>query len=388
MVCNDHGAFVEPDRLYRNDGPGADGTVFTDVGAALGAEQAIYCMGIAAGDVDGDLRMDYYLSNLGANALLMGGPGPFVDAAAALGVSLATEPCPPHLLLTAWGSGFHDFDRDGRLDLYVSQGQVPADDSIANAEIQASALFTRLAGAEQFVDVGPLVGLAGAPGFGRGAAFADYDRDGDIDILQMRANGPATLYRNDVSATAGWVGLRLTGRESHRDAYGARVIVTSAGVDRLREVQAQGSFGSQSMSEVHVGLGASHSVERVAIRWPSGVLQSLVEPPADQWLEVLEPRLRITAASAKAAVPGPGVVVQVDVVAHGVGAATGTATARLGASGVLLAGPQPLSAGGALPTSLTLALPGQAPGEYADIIVRIEDPDGAYDEAVPMFEGP
>jgi hypothetical protein len=385
MVCNDHGAFVEPDRLYRNDGPSADGTVFTEVSASLGADQAIYCMGIAAGDVDGDLRLDYYLSNLGANALLMGaGDDGFADMASPLGVLLAHEPCPPHFLLSAWGSGLHDFDGDGRLDLYVSQGFVPADEAIATAAVQPAALFTRAPGATAFLDVASWAGLQATEGYGRGAAFADYDRDGDLDILQVRANGLAHLFRNDGGAGHGWLGLHLVGRESHRDAIGARVVVRSGGVDRLREAHAQGSFGSSSSPELHVGLGASHTVERAQIRWPSGVRQELHGPAADTWHELIEPALLLEAVSVESAAPEVGVrvVAHVSRRAASPGPLEATLTLRTATSNLLLASPISVAPGPGSTVVIAVAVATVSPGDSLEIIVRIEDPAGAYDERV------
>lgn len=382
LVCNDHGAFVEPDKLYRNDGPSAAGTVFTEVSATVGAGQAIYCMSIAAGDLDGDLRLDYYLSNLGANVLLMGAAGGFVEMASPLGVALAHEPCPPHLLLSSWGSGAHDFDGDGRLDLYVSQGFLPADEAIATAPIQSAALFARAPGETRFTDVAPWAGLQATEGHGRGAAFADYDRDGDLDILQVRANGAAHLFRNDGGAGHGWLGLRLVGRESHRDAIGARVVVRSGGVDRLREATAQGSFGSSSIPEVHVGLGTSHAVQWAQIRWPSGVQQELHAPAADGWHEVIEPASLIAGVSVESAAPEPGVRVLVSVArrAAAAGPVEASVTVRTAMGDLPLASPVSVAPGPGSVVVVPVHIATVAPGDSLDLIVRIEDLAGAFDE--------
>ncbi|MCB9789248.1 MAG: CRTAC1 family protein [Deltaproteobacteria bacterium] len=385
LVCNDHGAFVEPDRVYRNDGPGAAGTVFTEVSAALGADQAIYCMGIASGDLDGDLRLDYYLTNLGANRLLLGGEGALTESAGPLGVALAAEPCPPHLLLTGWGVGMHDLDRDGRLDLFVSQGYVPADATIANAEFQALGILARAPGATEFVDVAPWLGLGEVSGRGRGAAFADYDGDGDLDVLQMYANGPARLLRNDGGVGAGWVGLRLRGRLGARDAIGARVWVRAGGVERLREAQGQGSFGSSSPLDVHVGLGASHEVERVRIRWPSGMWQELYGVAADAWHELVEPTVSIEGVAVGSGGTGAAAWLEVTVHNHGAAAAQAALSVRYAPQGPADGLPvlAPLAPGQT--QLLSVSLPAPPTGEPPSVIVRVEDASGAADEReVPL----
>ncbi len=196
-VGNDFGAEVQSNLLYRNDGLQPDGSWgFTEVAETLGAAAPIYCMGIAAGDFDRDLDLDYYFSNLGRNVLLRNdGPAGFVDVTDPTGTQNTFDPTSdPLVWATSWGIGFRDFDLDGWLDLYVSNGQV-ANVPISNGETTPNVLFHHDGPSLTFTEIGGPAGVADQ-GLGRGAAFADFDNDGATDILQVDVDGRVLLFRN------------------------------------------------------------------------------------------------------------------------------------------------------------------------------------------------
>ncbi len=293
-VGNDFGRFVQPNQLFRNDGgtdPAAWG--FVDVAAAAGSNLAIYCMGIAAGDIDRDLDLDYYFTNLGKNGLLRNdGPNQLTDVTDAAGVGAEFDPYQAPLFATSWGCGFHDFDRDGWVDLYVSNGHIPAADFIANSVNTPNSLFRNLGtGAGTFVDVSAPAGVEDG-GIGRGVAFADFDKDGDVDVLQVNANGPVVrLFRNESRNERRWLRVLPQGRRVARDAIGTRVTAHLDAFSLVREANPSYSFESTSDPAVMFGLGDENEVRHLHVRWLSGVTQDLYHVGVDRSITLEEPLL-------------------------------------------------------------------------------------------------
>ena len=276
IVGNDFGAFIEPNLLYRNDGavPGPPGSwSFTEVSQALGSDIGIYCMGITAADIDRDLDKDYYFSNLGRNVMLRNdGAAGFSDITTAAGVENTNDPTTtgPVLFATGWGVGFHDFDLDGWSDLYVSNGHIPAAPMIANGTMTPSALYHHDGAAITFSEMASAAGIADT-GIGRAAFFADYDNDGDIDVLQPSIAGMAKLYRNDSPNQGNHLSVRTRGRVSARDGQGTRIQLDFDGYGLVREVNRNYSFESASQLDVNFGLGSETTVDRISARWRSGI---------------------------------------------------------------------------------------------------------------------
>jgi hypothetical protein len=125
---------------------------------------------------------------------------------------------------------------------------------------------------------------------GRGVAFADFDNDGDLDLVVTADAGQATrLWRNDSATGNHWLGLRLRGTESNASAIGARVIVRTAAGAMVQEVSGGAGRGSQNSLPLEFGLGAATVVEELVVRWPSGTVQTLRNVAVDQYLELTEP---------------------------------------------------------------------------------------------------
>ncbi len=277
-----------PNSLWRNDGRGK----FVDVGVeslvALNADgRAQAGMGTDFGDYDGDGWLDIVVTNFShdLNTLYRSVSGKFfVDDSMIAGMN-ATN------MELGWGTGFYDFDLDSDLDLFFANGHVyPQVDQydIGTRYRQKNQLFLNV-GRGRMRDATALAG----PGFAversfRGAAFADYDDDGDVDVLVTALDEPALLLRNEGPVAGHHLRLRLVGRRSNRDGVGARVTVVAGGRRQVRQRQGGGSYLSASDPRLHFGLGSATRAESIEVRWPSGARDVLTNVPADRLIVIEE----------------------------------------------------------------------------------------------------
>ena len=266
-VAND----TQPNKLYRNN---RDGT-FTDVAVKAGIAfsdegKARAGMGIDAGDFTGTGEVGLAITNFDNERLGLYRPGKdgvYTDVALSTAVGPATR------RTLGFGCFFFDADLDGHLDLLAVNGHI--DDTVRAIRrdveyAQRPHLFLNN-GKGDFRDIAAQAGDAfAAPKVARGAAFADFDRDGDLDALITTNNGPAYLYRNDNSTGNRWIRFRLTGTKSNRDAIGAVVRIEAPGLTRVAMVKSGSSYLSQSELPLTFGLGRRDRVDRVEVRWPSG----------------------------------------------------------------------------------------------------------------------
>lgn len=279
FVANDS----TPNLFFRNrkDGTFAEEGLLS--GLALsgdGREQA--GMGVDAGDVNGDGRLDVIQTNFtnDYNTLRQNnGGGLFTDVTHAAGMGLIPLP------YMGWGVGLVDIDNDGLLDVFVANGHVyPAADKagLGVRFLQRKLLFLNTGGGRfRHVtdDVGGGLLLEKSS---RGAAFGDYDNDGDADVLVVNLNDRPTLLRND-TAGGHWVTLRLMGTKSNRNGIGARVQVRSGSRTQTAEVRSGGSYLSHNDMRVRFGLGSSTTVDALEVRWPSGVVDAGTALAADRF---------------------------------------------------------------------------------------------------------
>src|SRR5208337_4162333 len=271
FVAND----TQPNKLYRNLGNGtfkeeglSAGVAFGEDGVARGA------MGADAADYDRSGRPHLAVGNF-ANQM-MGlyhneGNGLFVDEAPRSSVGRAT------LLSLTFGLFFFDYDLDGLPDIFTANGHI--EDQIGRVQPkvsyrQAPLLFRNLGNA-QFANVTAEVGASlSRPIVARGAAYVDYDRDGDLDLLITTNNGPAYLYRNDQTAGNRSLRIRLVGTQSNPDAIGASLKIfhgaSNGPSSQSRLVKGGSSYLSQSELPVTFGLGKRDKIDRLVIQWPSG----------------------------------------------------------------------------------------------------------------------
>jgi hypothetical protein len=255
--------------LYMNDG----GT-FTDIATSAGITEHGLGMGVAAFDADNDLDFDLYWTSWPnvANALYENRGGLEFDNAA-----LASGTDDPR----GWGISVNagDVDLDGWQDFFVTNGF----DSSSSPNV----LFLNDRDGS-FSDITSAIG--GGDFDGRGVAFADFDNDGDLDLVVTADAGQATrLWRNDSATGNHWLGLRLRGTESNASAISARVIVRTAAGAMVQEVSGGAGRGSQNSLPLEFGLGAATVVEELGVRWPSGTVQTLRNVAVNQYLELTEP---------------------------------------------------------------------------------------------------
>ena len=273
-----------PNFLYRNEGNGQFRDVGVEAGAALSAEGGAQAgMGIAYGDYDGDGDGDFLVTHFedDYNTLYGNqGDGRFAVVSAAAGLA---EPSLPHL---AFGTCFLDYDNDQDQDLFVANGHVYPQIRHLNPDgyAEPNQLFANQgpAGAYRFAEVA--AGDVSRPAVSRGAAKGDYDNDGDVDVLVFNLDGPPQLLRNDGGNQRNWLSLRLVG-----GGLGAKIAVSSGGVEQTTELVSGGSFLSHSDGRVHFGLGFNQAADWIEIRWPSGRVQRLEDVAANQFLVVEEP---------------------------------------------------------------------------------------------------
>jgi enediyne biosynthesis protein E4 len=279
-----------PNNLYRNR---HDGT-FEDISYASGfafnedgREQA--SMGLAAGDYNNDGHIDLHVTNFSDdyNTLYRNeGSGNFSDVSFRAGVA---EPSIPFL---GWGTGFLDFDNDGRLDIFVANGHVyPGVDKQdwGTTWAQRPLLYRNVNGTE-FRVVPPATGSGLAAVIpARGAAFGDLFNDGHIDVVINSIDSSPTLLRNVVRNSNHWLTLKLIGKgKSPRDAVGAKVFLTAGGVRQRQDIISGSSYGSSSDLRVHFGLGTATNVDRLEIFWPSGNQQVVPVATIDKIITVEE----------------------------------------------------------------------------------------------------
>jgi hypothetical protein len=266
LVAND----TQPNKLYRNQRNGTFKDAAVEAGLAFSSEgKARAGMGVDVADFDNSGQPGVAITNFDNEMIglyRMSGKS-FEDIAPQSGVGLASRNS------LGFGCAFLDVNLDGWLDFAVANGHI--DETVRNIRgnvgyAQPPQLFLN-SGKGSFRDVAAEVGGDfNQPKVGRGLAFADFDRDGDLDLLLTTNNGPAYLYRNDQLNGNRSIRFHLVGTKSNRDGIGAMVRVFAGGVTQSRMVKGGSSYLSQSELPVTFGLEKRDRIERVVIDWPSG----------------------------------------------------------------------------------------------------------------------
>jgi hypothetical protein len=276
-VANDS----NPSALYHNN---HDGT-FTDIGTTAGCAysqdgKSQSGMGIAIGDYDRNGTMDIFKTNFAGDTSTLysnTGTGMCEDRTFASGIGVNTR-------WLGWGVGFLDLDNDGWLDLFLVNGHVyPEVDSLkAEAAYRQPKVVYRNLHNGRFADItaqlGPPVTTEKAS---RGAAFGDFDNDGDTDVVVNNVHDTPDLFRLDQTSGHHWITLKLVGTRSNRSAIGSLVRIITADGEQRQEVRGGGSYYSQSDQRLQFGLGEAKTVERVVVRWPNGEEESWSSLPVD-----------------------------------------------------------------------------------------------------------
>jgi len=278
-VANDS----NPSALYRNN---HDGT-FADIGVTAGCAYSQdgkpqAGMGIAVGDYDRNGTMDLFKTNFAGDTSTLyanSGDGFCQDRTFAAGIGINTR-------WLGWGTAFVDLDNDGWLDLFLTNGHVYPEVVQLKTEAaykQRKVVYRNL-GNGRFADVTEQLGPpATTPKAGRGAAFGDFDNDGQIDVAIANVNDQPDLFRLKGNPANHWATLTLVGVQSNRNAIGSRVHIVSGDSQQWQEVRGGGSYLSQNDFRVHFGLGGATRIDRVDVRWPNGLEESWQNLEADRF---------------------------------------------------------------------------------------------------------
>jgi hypothetical protein len=264
--------------LFHNQKDGTFKEIAESAGVAYGQSgENTSAMGPVFLDFDHDGRVDLWATDSKYNRLMRNtGKLKFEDVTERAGISqLAAQ-------YVSWGTGAHDFDNDGRDDIFIAHG------GLIHMIPQEHSVFRNL-GDWKFEDVS----LSAGPFFdvksvGRGAAFADYDNDGRIDVFVVNLGGPAFLLHNVSPGANHWISVKLVGHKSNRDGIGAQVEVRAGSNRQQHERTAGSGYLSQDDPRVHFGLGTAAKIEKLTITWPSGTKQVLENLPVDRVITIEE----------------------------------------------------------------------------------------------------
>jgi hypothetical protein len=210
--------------------------------------------------------------------------GFFSDVSYLSGVGAVTLP------YFKWAVEFIDYDNDGWSDLFVANGHLQDNiELFSDATYAQQNLLFQNRKNGKFADMSAETGLAGlARKVGRGAAFGDYDNDGDIDIFINNSNQTPNLLRNDGGNRNHWLMIQTVGTKSNRDGIGTRIQVTVGALSQIKEVRSGSSYLSQNDLRALFGLGGNSKVDRIELRWPSGMTETFFDVKADQLLIITE----------------------------------------------------------------------------------------------------
>lgn len=302
VVSADFNADGWPDMFVANDGEanhlwinGKDRR-FEDQALILGVAYNTFgkpeaSMGIALGDVNGDLRLDLYVTHLmrETNTLYTWSGGGMTDTTALTGSGAESMP------YTGFGTVFFDADNDGDLDLAVANGRVTRGDAApaVAAVTDAGQRFAVEYGEPNLLYLndgrGHLTNACGladdfcGPAYvSRGLAAGDMDRDGDLDLVVSNGQGPARLFRNDLPDKGHWLMVRAVDPALRRDAIGATVEVRAGGTAMVRPVTHCYSYLTTSEAAVHFGLGTANRVDAIRVTWPGGSVEDFAGVGADR----------------------------------------------------------------------------------------------------------
>jgi hypothetical protein len=263
--------------FYRGNGNGTFANEGLIMGLAFGeGGQGVSSMGPVVGDVDRDGRLDIYIPDMGYGCLLMNRGTYFEDRTAPTNLAVV---CGQY---TGWGGLLFDYDNDGYLDVFVANGN-------AHHEYTEEDVLMRNDGTGRFIDV---AGRSGAyfrqKYVGRGATCADYDNDGDLDVLVVNLNDTPRLLRNDGGNRKHWLTLAMKLPNGKSDAVGARVVVRTGALTQVHDLIPVTGYLSQADPRAHFGLGEATKADEVEIRWPDGSTTKRTQVVSDQILTVVQ----------------------------------------------------------------------------------------------------
>jgi hypothetical protein len=280
---------TQPNKLFRNNGNGTFTEEGMQAGVAYGEDGvARGAMGTDAADYDHKGRPSLLVGNF-ANQMLglyhNEGKGFFVDEAPSSTVGHES------LLSLTFGAFFFDYDLDGWEDILAANGHIEPEIGRVQPKVQyrEPPLLFRNQGNGRFSNVSPNLGSDfGQPIVARGAAYADFDHDGDLDLLISTNDGAPVLYRNEGGNRNNWLNVRLAGSKSNRSALGAVVRVESALGKQWKTVHSGSSYCSQSELALTFGLAHDKVISSLVVEWPSGTRQQFKNVAPNQFLNIDE----------------------------------------------------------------------------------------------------
>ena len=290
FVANDEVA----QQLFHNLGDGTFAEAAVSKGVAYDEDgRAFAGMGADFSDYTNDGWPDLFANALARQtyAIYRNRQGVFDYVSGPSGVRSATE------MHSGWGGKFFDYDNDGWKDLFVAQGHVMDNIQLSDPEVrylEPLLLLRNVFG--KFFDVSAMSGPTLAiPRAGRGAAAADLDNDGFVDVVVNANDQPAAVLRNEGGNGNHWLAVDTVGTLSNRDGIGTRIrLVSESGGEQFALVSRAGSYLSAGDKRVHFGLGADEIVERIELTWPSGIVQTLNNVEAGQVVTIEEPSAQAT----------------------------------------------------------------------------------------------
>lgn len=283
-VTNDYGATF----LYHNRQNGTFEEVGDATGTAVGPDGRGYGnMAADFGDFDRDGKLDLFVTRADDQpASLYRNEGDyFTDIARKAGIA------GPTMAPVKWGTGFGDFDNDGWLDILVANGNFSSllDTLPKEYRFAEPIQLFRNRGNLTFEDVADEAGLnTGRLYSRRGTALGDINNDGKLDAVVFNADAPPSVFLNETMNSNHRVLFRLIGTKSNRGAIGARVRVTTSKMTQIDEIRAGGSYNSTNDTRLHFGLGSEATISKIEVLWPSGLRQEFSEIQADAIYEIKE----------------------------------------------------------------------------------------------------
>ncbi len=276
-----------PSTLYRNNKDNTFTDVSLEAGTAYnedGNEQA--GMGVTVGDYDNNGFPDIFKTHFADDLPILyknSGKNFYDDASRLAGFD--------HTRYVQWGTGFADFDNDGWTDIMTATGNVypEVEKFFKEYPHRSPRLLYQNLGSGKFKDVSAVSGSGITdPRSSRGAAFGDFDNDGDVDALVMNMNEPPLLLRNDLKSANNWISLKLIGTKSNRSGIGSKVTIKFGDKIQAQELTAQTSYYSHNDSRLHFGLGAAKQIDAIEIRWAGGAVETIKNVASNQFISIKE----------------------------------------------------------------------------------------------------
>ena len=264
--------------LYRNNGDGTFNNIALRTATGFGQNgEATSAMSGEFGDINASGLVDIIVPDMAYSCIYKNtGAGYFEEMSARMGLAAA---CGQY---TSWSGNLFDFDHDGLVDLFISNGH-------PHRLIGEEDLMLLNVSGKHFENISHKLGDDFQAKFvGRGSAVGDYDNDGDLDILVLNLNNRPCLYRNEGGNSNSWLLIHLVGTKSNRDAIGSRIRLTIDGSTQTRWRMSGSGYLSQSDYRIHFGVGDHKQIDKIEIRWPTGKIQTLTNIKVNQILKIIE----------------------------------------------------------------------------------------------------